>query len=178
MATNVHIDRSRLPGKTVLEEKGMRTVRSTDAYLPKEGLKEVSYCRKCGVIYRQKRWYIDAAELVNVKASPESGKVICPSCQRMQDNNPAGIITLSGEYMRQHELEILDLLKHKETIYRVKNPLGRIMEISQEENALTISTTEDKLAQKLGRDVFKAHKGDLHYKWNHDEKLVRVNWSR
>jgi NMD protein affecting ribosome stability and mRNA decay len=178
MVTKAPVDRSRVSGKTVLEEKGMRTVRSTDVYLPKEGLKEVSYCRKCGSIYRQKRWYIDNAELANLKSDPESGKVICPSCQRMGDNNPAGVVTLSGEYLRQHEVEILDLLKHKEAIYRAKNPLGRIMEINQEGNVLTISTTEDKLAQKLGRDVFKAHKGDLHYKWSHDEKFVRVNWSR
>jgi NMD protein affecting ribosome stability and mRNA decay len=178
MSAKAYNETSRASRKTVLEEKGMRTVRSTDVYLPKEGLKEVSYCRKCGIIYQNKRWYMDEAELAKVKAIPDSGKVVCPSCQRMQDNNPGGIVTLSGEYMHQHEVEILDLLKHKESYYRAKNPLGRIMEINQEGNVLTISTTEDKLAQKLGRDVYKAHKGALHYKWNHDESFVRVSWIR
>jgi NMD protein affecting ribosome stability and mRNA decay len=178
MSVKTYGGTGRLSGKTVLEEKGMRTVRSTDVYLPKEGLKEVSYCKKCGNIYRNKRWLMDEAELEKVQSDPEATKLVCPSCQRMKDNNPAGIITLSGEYMHRHELEILDLLKHKESYYRAKNPLGRIMEITQEGNVLTIATTEDKLAQKLGRDVYKAHKGDLHYQWSHEEKFVRVNWSR
>jgi hypothetical protein len=43
---------------------------------------------------------------------------------------------------------------------------------------LTISTTEDKLAQKVGREVYKAHKGELNYSWSHDLHFVRVNWKR
>ncbi|MBP1752090.1 MAG: hypothetical protein H6Q57_926 [Geobacteraceae bacterium] len=178
MAKRTQDDRPRLSKIMGRDEKGQRTARSTDVYLPKEGLKEVSFCKKCGIIYRNKRWILDAAELETVRSDPQAVKVVCPSCLRMNDNNPGGMITLSGEYLVQHESEILDLIKHKEAYYRNKNPLGRIMEISQEGNVLTISTTEDKLAEKLGRDVYKAHKGDLHYQWSQGEKFVRVNWAR
>ena len=96
----------------------------------------------------------------------------------MEDGNPAGIVTLQGAYLVAHENEILDAIKHVEAKSRLKNPLGRIMEISQEKDTVTIATTEDKLAQKLGREIYKAHKGELHYRWSHDQELVRVNWTR
>ncbi len=178
MTRRAHDDATRLSNQFGRDEKGLRTARSTDVYMHKEGLKEVSFCRKCGIIYRNKRWYMDAAELERVRSDPAATKVVCPSCLRMHDNNPGGVITLSGEYLVRHEVEILDLIKRKEAMYRAKNPLGRIMEINQDGSVLTIATTEDKLAQKIGRDVYKAHKGDLHYKWSENESFVRVNWAR
>ncbi|HOI15998.1 MAG TPA: BCAM0308 family protein [Geobacteraceae bacterium] len=168
---------ARLSHKTGVEEKGQRTARSTDVYLPKEGM-EVSWCKKCGIIYRQKRWIMDPAELEQVKADPAAGTMVCPACQRMRDNVPGGVVTFSGEYLNKHEEEILELVKNIEAKSRAKNPLGRIMEIRQEGAVLTVSTTEDKLAQKLGRDIFRSHKGDLHFKWSEGENFVRVDWKR
>ena len=169
---------ARLSNKSGVDEKGQRTPRSTDVYMPKEGMKEVSYCRKCGVIYRQKRWIMDPVELARIKSDPASGKIVCPACQRMQDGVPGGFFTLAGEYLRQHEVEILELIKNTEAKARQKNPLGRIMEIRQEGDVLTILTTEEKIAQKLGRDLFKAHRGELRFHWSHGDNAVRVEWSR
>lgn len=168
---------ARLSRKSGVEEKGQRAVRSSDVYLPKEGT-EVSFCKKCGLVYRQKRWIMDPEEMERLKADPAAGKVVCPACQRMRDNVPGGYLTLKGEYLRRHEVEILELIKNTESKSRKKNPLGRIMEIRQEGDVLTILTTEDKLAQKLGRDVYKAHSGNLNYQWSHTENYVRVDWSR
>lgn len=169
---------ARVSHKEGVEEKGQRTVRSTDVYLPRTGLKEAAVCKKCRLVYQNKRWYLDEREANRLLADSGTNKGVCPACRRMEDNNPGGIVTLSGDYFRKHEVEILDLIKNEEAESRGKNPLGRIMEISQEENVLTISTTEDKLAQKLGREVYKAHKGELHYQWSHDQNFVRVNWAR
>jgi len=168
---------ARLSRKNGVEEKGQRTARSTDVYLPKEGM-EVSFCKKCGIVYRQKRWIMDPAELERVQADPSAGKIICPACQRMRDEVPGGFLTLTGDYLGKHEVEILELIKNTEAKSRTKNPLGRIMEIRQEGGVLTILTTEDKLAQKLGRDVYKAHSGELNYQWSHMENYVRVDWKR
>lgn len=168
---------ARLSRKIGVEEKGQRTTRSTDVYLPKEGM-QVSYCTKCGVIYREKRWFMDPVELFRLKEDPSVGTIVCPACQKMADNVPGGFLTLSGEYLRKHEHEILELIKNTEEKARNKNPLGRIMEISQEGDVLTILTTIDKLAEKLGKEVFKAHSGELNYQWSHGENYVRVYWKR
>lgn len=173
MTVQTRNDKKHPSNKVAVEEKGQRTQRSTDPYQQKLGPKETAVCRKCGAFYRNKRWCID--EKLGGEAA---ASVTCPACQRMADNNPAGIVTLSGSYLVEHEDEILNAIKHAETRSRLKNPLGRIMEIKQENKVLTISTTEDKLAQKLGREIYKAHKGELHYQWSHDQHFVRVNWTR
>ncbi len=168
---------ARVTHKFAVEEKGERPARSTSVYLPKGGVKEAAVCRKCGMYYQNKRWSVNPAEVKNLQGKT-AAKIVCPACQRMEDGNPAGIVNLAGEYLLAHESEILDTIKHIEAKSRLKNPLGRIMEISQEKDAVTIATTEDKLAQKLGREIYKAHKGELHYRWSHDQELVRVSWTR
>jgi NMD protein affecting ribosome stability and mRNA decay len=169
---------ARISHRTGVEEKGQRAVRSSDVYLPKRGAKEAALCKSCGALYRNKRWSVDEAELKKAKGEAGINKIICPSCQRIEDGNPAGIITLSGGYLAEHAGDILNAIKRTEAKSRVKNPLGRIMEIKQEQNMITIATTEDKLAQKLGREIYKAHHGELHYQWSHEENFVRVNWKR
>ena len=178
MAVRGHDDRTRMSTKIAHEVTGQMPERSTSAYLPKKGMKEVAVCDKCHLIYQNKRWYLDDKEASKLLTDSRTHRGTCPICRRMEDNVPAGAVTLSGDYFRQHEGEILDLIKNTEVKSRVKNPFGRIMEISQEGNVLNVSTTEDKLAQKLGREVYKAHKGELHYKWSHDQDMVRVAWQR
>jgi NMD protein affecting ribosome stability and mRNA decay len=178
MAVRGHENRARLSSKIAHEVTGQITERSTSAYLPKKGMKEVAVCDKCHLIYQNKRWYLDDKEANMLLTDSRIHRGTCPICRRMEDNVPAGSVTLSGDYFQQHEGEILDLIKNTEVKSRVKNPFGRIMEISQDGNMLSISTTEDKLAQKLGREVYKAHKGELHYKWSHDQEMVRVDWQR
>jgi NMD protein affecting ribosome stability and mRNA decay len=171
-------EKSRTTRKIAFEEKGQRTTRSTDVYIPKEGLKEVSFCTKCGILYRNKRWYIDEQEQEAVRKDPHAHGLVCPACQRVEDNNPAGIVTLTGDYLSGHEREILDLVTNRETHHRAKNPLARIMSLNKNDGEVVISTTEEKLAEALGREMYKAHKGELHYRWSHSDRFVRVNWSR
>jgi hypothetical protein len=96
----------------------------------------------------------------------------------MEDHNPGGVVTLSGPYLATHKDEILNSIKQQEAKSREKNPIGRIMEIREEGGSITVTTTEDKLAQKLGREVYKSQKGELHYQWSHDQHMVRVQWMR
>ncbi|HEY6873778.1 MAG TPA: BCAM0308 family protein [Geobacteraceae bacterium] len=166
------------PKKIGFEEKGKMAERSTDVYLPKGGSKEVALCSKCSAFYWNKRWSSDAAELSAAQAEAGTSTVVCPACQRMHDDNPAGVLTLSGDYLLQHENEILNMLKNVEADSRAKNPLARIMEINQEKGLLTIATTDAKLTQKLGKEVYKAHKGELHFKWSQADSFIRVNWTR
>jgi uncharacterized protein YpmS len=52
------------------------------------------------------------------------------------------------------------------------------MEIKEENGKITVTTTEDKLAQKIGREIYKSQRGELHYQWSHDQRMVRVAWKR
>jgi hypothetical protein len=178
MAIKGQNDRKQLKTKIAFEEPGQRNARSTDVYLPKKGLKEEAICSSCNLVYQNKGWRLDDAAARRLKEESQVRRGTCPACRRMEDNLPAGIATFSGDYFHKHEVEILDIIKNEEARSRLKNPLGRVMEIAQEGALLTVSTTEEKLAQKLGKEVYKAHKGDLRFQWAHDQKMVRVIWAR
>lgn len=164
--------------RIAVEEKGQRAARSIDPYVSDAGMKEVAVCTGCTALYWNKRWYPDESISTGLSNDMIRKEVLCPACQRTRENNPAGIVTYRGDYLQKHEDEILNTIKNTEEKARIKNPLARIMEIKQEGDSMTVSTTDDKLAQKLGRDIYKAHSGNLEYQWSREHRFVRVNWSR
>lgn len=155
------------------EEKGQRTPRSQDAYGSKGGVSGAAYC-ECGAVFSNKRWHFEG-----IGAIPQGEqRVVCPACHRIADRNPAGIVTLKGSFFAAHGTEIDNLVRNTAEAAAVKNPLGRIMDISREKEGVTITTTDVKLAQKIGREVFKSHGGDLQFTWSHAVGPVRISWSR
>ncbi len=159
-------------------EKVEMAARSADVYVSDEARKEIAVCTGCKALYKNKRWFPKEDESAKISRDMVKYEVICPACQRIEDDNPAGIVTFSGNYLVEHELEILNIIKNEAEKTSIKNPLARIMEIRQEGNVMTIRTTDDKLAQKLGTNIYKAHSGNLEYQWSKDYNFVRVNWSR
>jgi hypothetical protein len=154
-------------------EKGQRTPRSRDAYQEKDGIRGDAYCA-CGTVFRNKRWRRDESD----SEHNEGLELVCPACRRIADRKPAGIVVLGGKFYTAHESEIHNLINNTALEAIAKNPLGRVMDIGMEKDAVTITTTDAKLAQKIGRQVFKSHGGDLHYIWSHAESPVRVTWTR
>lgn len=155
------------------EEKGQRTPHNLDVYQEKGGVRGASYC-ECGAVFSNKRWRLEEHGVKPQGAQ----KLACPACRRIADRNPAGIVFLSGSFLAAHETEIDNLIKNTAQAAVVKNPLGRVMDISKEKDSVTITTTDVKLAQKIGREVFKSHGGELQFTWSHSEDPVRVSWSR
>jgi hypothetical protein len=155
------------------EGKGERTPRSLDVYRSKEGVSGAAYC-ECGAVFSNKRWHV-----TECGAQPHGEqRVVCPACRRVADHNPAGIVTLKGSFFATHGEEIDNLIKNTAEAAVRKNPLGRVMDISREKEGVTITTTDARLAQKIGREVFKSHGGDLQFTWSHDVGPVRISWSR
>jgi hypothetical protein len=91
-------DRKRVSTKITHEEKGQRTERSTNVYLPKKGMKEVAICNSCQLVYQNKHWYLDEAEARKFMADSRIRRGTCPACRRTEDSLPAGIATFSGDY--------------------------------------------------------------------------------
>lgn len=155
------------------EEKGQRTPRSTDAYQEKGGVRGSGYC-SCGAVFSDKRWHHEDGG----DHRRDGHELVCPACRRIADSNPAGIVSLSGDFLSAHDSEIRNLIAVTTQKAASKNPLGRVMEIFNENGGVTITTTDIKLAQKIGREVYKSHGGQLNYIWSHAEAPVRVTWSR
>jgi hypothetical protein len=47
-----------------------------------------------------------------------------------------------------------------------------------EKGRLMLATTTEHLAQRLGRSMHKAFKGEVRYDFSHENKLAHVYWSR
>jgi NMD protein affecting ribosome stability and mRNA decay len=152
---------------------------SMDPYRPRGASKKVSVCIGCRAVYMNKRWYADEALFNSSLGNPDTVKTACPACLKMRDNFPGGIVTLMGSYVLPHKQDVLNLVKNEEERARGFNPLERVMSIKENgHGSIIISTTNEKLAQRLGRAIKKAFHGEVAYHWSHDNKLVRVNWVR
>jgi hypothetical protein len=149
-----------------------------DPYLPQQHLGENTVCPRCGAIYHNQRWTLDAAKSDLLLAAGTPDEVICPGCRKSADRDPQGILTLGGDYWPAHRDEILHLFRNEENEAMGKNPLGRIMGMREENGCLVIETTNEKLAQRLGRSLKKAHHGQVEYQWSEDNQRVRVEWER
>lgn len=148
---------------------------ATDAYLGKSA-QGMAVCEGCQAVYRNKRWYIGPEAS---KPGSVTTKVVCPACLKIRDNFPGGIVTLAGGYVLPHKRDILKLVKNEEDRARGFNPLERVMAIKENgRGSVIITTTNEKLAQRLGRAIKKAFHGEVSYRWSHDNKLVRVDWER
>ena len=148
-----------------------------DPYLSDRTETEISLCGACGAVYRNKRWYREM-KLTEVQKA-EVNKVVCPACKKIADGLPGGVVTLEGTFLRKHKEEILHLIYNEEKKARTFNPLERIMQIHDDRNgSLEITTTTEKLAQRIARTVHKACAGEVEYKWSEDVKLIRAYWRR
>jgi hypothetical protein len=152
---------------------------SADSYLPRGAMQKTSVCGECHSVYKNKRWYADPDLYEVTRKKAGSRETVCPACLKIRDNFPGGILTLKGSYVVSHKQELMNLIKNEEERARAFNPLERIMTVQENGfGKLVVSTTNEKLAQRLGRSIKKAFHGEVSYNWSHDNKLVRVEWER
>ncbi len=168
--------------RTVYSPASRKNVdRETDPYIPRKSASAVGVCPGCRAIYRNKRWVIDEIALAALtRKGSGSGFASrrCPACRKIEDGFPSGVVTLSGGYLRDHRDDILNLIRNEERRAMGINPLERIIHVEEKGGTLEIATTDEKLAQRIGREVRKACRGTVEYKWSEDSKLLRVNWAR
>lgn len=152
---------------------------ATDPYIPRKGAAAVGVCAGCRLIRRNKRWYADEAEYrALTKRGTGTVAETCPACRKIADGFVAGVLILRGDYLAIHRAEILNIVRNEEKRTRGVNPLERIVRLSEGKDFVEISTTNEKLAQRIGREVHKACGGFLEFKRSEDVKLLRVNWER
>lgn len=148
-----------------------------DPYLSTLKPDEVAVCQECRSVYTGGRWELEDKSDALLKAENVT-EVLCPACRKIKDHVPGGVATFSGKFLEGHTEEILNLFQHENRKSMEINPLERIIDIEHSDSTITVLTTNEKLAQKLGRAVYKAYNGQIEYQWPEDGKLARVYWSR
>ncbi len=152
--------------------------KSADPYLNSSGLSGTALCTKCHAIFNNKRWTLDEKLYETQLKKSDTNLVLCPACKKVKDKFPGGIVKLKGDFLADHKNEILNLVRNEEDRAKGFNPLERIMSIDVVESGIEITTTNEKLAQRIGRSLQKAYQGRVRYKWSDDTKLLRAEWER
>jgi NMD protein affecting ribosome stability and mRNA decay len=134
---------------------------------------EPAGCPRCGASYRDGRWTWRAA-------TADASEHVCPACQRIEDDYPAGVLHVAGEFAAQHREDLVHLVRNLEERERAEHPLKRIMAITDEASGFAVTTTDAKLVETFGRALKKAYDGRLDHPPTTSDRqnLVRVRWVR
>jgi NMD protein affecting ribosome stability and mRNA decay len=151
-------------------EQRMNAARD-DSYRDTEKHADPATCPRCRATYVAGRWMWSPAPA-------GAARTTCPACQRIEDNFPAGYVTLKGGFLAAHRDEVLNLVMRRAERARAEHPLQRIIGMQDTVQGVLVTTTDGHLARGLGIALQEAFKGDLDLTFSRDENLVRATWSR
>jgi hypothetical protein len=154
----------------VRHEQRMHPVRE-DSYRDELKHAEPAACPRCRATYLRGRWTWQPAPADAVRQT-------CPACQRIEDDFPAGYVTIRGAFLAGHRDEILNVVMARAERARREHPLQRIIGMQDVASGVLVTTTDGHLARGIGMALRDAFKGELDLAFSRDENLVRATWSR
>jgi NMD protein affecting ribosome stability and mRNA decay len=142
-----------------------------DPYQRRQKLHDGTVCPQCGAVYRAGRW----RWLARAEGAFEEE---CPACRRINDKFPAGVVTLRGDFAREHKEEMVRLARHQEEAEKKEHPLNRIISIEEDPQGVVVKTTDIHLPRRIGEAVKRAFHGEIEESFEKDGYFARVNWTR
>jgi hypothetical protein len=142
-----------------------------DSYKTRLKLPEPTVCPQCKAVFGQGRWQW-------TEAPAGANEELCQACHRINDAYPAGELTLRGEYLTAHKVEIMNLARNQEDLENGEHPLNRIMEMTDSGDTVLITTTDIHLPRRIGEAVHKAFKGEFDFKYDDEGYFIRADWRR
>lgn len=143
-----------------------------DPYMTRKRPSEPTVCTECGVVSADGRW-----QWLSERPS-DANEALCPACQRIRDRVPAGVLTMSGDFCREHRDEIMNLLRNKVEREQAQRPLKRLMEVDERDGTVVATFTDRHLPRGIGEALERAYEGDLEIQYTEEAGLVRVYWHR
>ncbi len=128
---------------------------------------EPADCPQCGASIHEGRWQWASA--------PSGARHLCAACRRINNEQPAGILTLSGTSPVSHKAEILNLVRHQEESEKADHPLNRIIAIEERDDAVGVTTTDIDLPRRIGEALKRAFHGDLEFGYEEDGYFLRAH---
>jgi NMD protein affecting ribosome stability and mRNA decay len=155
------------------EQRGDRRLEEQihDPYKARDKLSEPSRCPQCGAVFSGGRWSW-------TEAGADAAETTCPACRRINDRYPAGELILSGAFVRDHEEELLNLLRNSARAEQAEHPLHRIMDVEHRDDDLRITTTDIHLPRRLGHALEAAWDGELTTHYDPEGYSAHVAWKR
>jgi len=155
----------------MLHRLGLQREFVHDTYKLRKKLPEPAVCARCGAVFHKGHW----SWAVRPVRAHES---ICPACHRLADNYPAGILQMSGPFLKTHREELLNAIRHQEREAKREHPLSRLIGLKDTKAGLVVTTTDMHLPRRIGEALWHAYHGELKLHYADDARLLRVTWKR
>lgn len=139
----------------------------------------IRVCPDCGATYVNRRWVAPGLRAKRVTRTVVSRPVLCPGCRLAAGGGWRGEVRMSGSFLAGHRAELERLLRNEAARAAQDNPTGRISRwMSERPDRLTVRTTSEHLAKRLGQALHKAFRGKVRYQFSHENKFAHVTWTR
>lgn len=128
-------------------------------------------CPACHASVREGRWQW-------LQADPAAIEVRCPACRRIDDDFPAGFVTLEGQFFDRHRVELMNLIQTRANRAATQHPLSRLMSASDTPEGALLTTTDTHLAHEFGIALHDNFGGAVNFSYESDHEMLRVYWAR
>jgi len=158
---------------SVKDRRDIQYLDKGNPYFEYKKYAEPTECSVCGLVFSNGKWSIKTLK------TTATSKEICPACRIIRDNIPFGVAKFEGSYLNESTLqELKNIIKNVEKKVKEKRPLQRIIKIEETKDGVTVYTTYDHLARRIGEAVYRSFKGELNIKYQNGERIARVYWRR
>lgn len=135
-------------------------------------------CAGCGAVNLKRRWVRGTLATQNAHGPAGNGHTLCPACRLEHEGRFAGEVRVTGTFLSGHRAEIEQLVRNEARRAADDNPLARIVRLDRLKNGLRVRTSTEHLAQRIGHALHKAMRGNVVYRFSHENKFAHVLWSR
>ena len=97
---------------------------------------------------------------------------------RNPDSELGGTVKISGNFLVDHEDDILNLVKHEGKLAQERNPNAKIISIEKNGQEIIVKISDHNLATRIGKALYSAYKGEHRFNFREGEKFVEVYWQR
>ena len=135
-------------------------------------------CQRCGAVGLQKHWFADKRMADKLAIDPLVHYVVCPGCKRIENKVYEGEVHLESPLLMKNKEMVYGTIYHTAARAFHDNPLARVAHIQEKDDQIYMLTTTKSLAERLGKAIHRAFKGELKIKPSPGEQYVIVRWFR
>lgn len=116
--------------------------------------KGIVICKTCNIFNYKKGWHHNADKFISVRANKDIpvSFATCPACTLIKSRQCLGKITIKNVPAAQKK-DLLNLIKGYCERAFDRDPLERLISVTAAGSSVTVKTTNNQLAQRLGKKI-------------------------
>jgi len=132
---------------------------------------EHSLCPECNAVFQSGRW-----QWADASSDPQA--VVCPACSRIRDDDPAGVVALTGSFLSAHREDILALISQMGEEAKSHDALHRIMRVEEGPASMVVTTTDIHTPRRIGDVLQRTYGGKLESSFDEEDSFLHIIWNR